>query len=494
MNILLVYPQHPETFWSFKYALKFVGKKSAFPPLGLLTIAAMLPEDWNLKLVDLNVQKLHDRDLHWADYVFMSAISIQHDSVLNIIKQCQKAKVKIVAGGPLFTTAHTDFPGIDHFILNEAELTLPQFIQDIQRGQTQHLYASNQFSQLCQTPIPRWDLIKQSKYATMSIQYSRGCPFNCDFCDITKLYGKKTRVKSQTQIIAELDQIYSTHWKGSVFFVDDNFIGNKQELKKNVLPAIIKWMKQHRYPFTFFTQASINLADDDDLLKQMVTAGFDMVFIGIESPNEASLTECLKSQNTNRDLLDSIKKCQQAGLQVQGGFIVGFDSDPLTIFNQHIRFIQQSGITTAMVGLLHAMKGTQLFQRLENENRILKTSTGDNTDFSVNFIPKMDMKVLVDGYKEIINHIYSPANYYKRVITFLKNFNVPQVHPPKFKFKLMIAFFRSVIRLGIIGQERVHYWKLVFWSLFNRPASFPLAINLAITGFHFRKVFKNINA
>ncbi|MCK5241576.1 B12-binding domain-containing radical SAM protein [bacterium] len=491
MKILLVYPQHPETFWSFNYALKFIGKKSAFPPLGLLTIASLLPEHWQLKLVDMNVDKLREQDLHWADYVFMSAISIQRNSVLSIIEQCQKAKVKIVAGGPLFTTAYSDFSGIDHFILNEAEITLPQFIHELQQGNPRHLYRSDQLSKLSQTPIPRWDLIRQSKYASLSIQYSRGCPFNCEFCDITLLYGHKTRVKSQSQIISELDQLYKANWRGSIFFVDDNFIGNKHKLKKYILPAITEWMQQHRHPFNFFTQASINLADDDELLKQMVTAGFDTVFIGIESPNEESLTECLKNQNTNRDLIASIKKCQQAGLQVQGGFIVGFDSDPLTIFDQHIRFIQQSGITTAMVGLLNAMKGTLLFQRLEKENRMLKTSTGNNTDCSINFIPKMDLQALLTGYKKIITQIYSPPNYYERVITFLKNFNIPRFRSFQLRFSLIMAFLRSIIILGIIGKERLYYWKLVFWTIFHRPVTFPLAISLAINGYHFRKVFEN---
>jgi radical SAM superfamily enzyme YgiQ (UPF0313 family) len=491
MKILLVYPQHPETFWSFKHALKFIGKKSSFPPLGLLTIASLLPKNWQLKLVDLNVQKLNEQDLLWADYVFISGISVQRQSVNQLIDQCQKAKVKIVAGGPLFTTAHTDFPGIDHFILNEAEITLPQFLNDLQSGNPRPLYRSDTMVELSQTPSPRWDLIQRNKYFSMSIQYSRGCPFNCDFCDITLLYGNKTRVKSQTQILRELDLLYTAKWRGSVFFVDDNFIGNKQTLKKDILPAVTRWMKQHKYPFTFLTQASINLADDDELLSMMVNAGFDTVFIGIESPNEASLTECMKSQNTRRDMMDSIKKCQHAGLQVQGGFIVGFDSDPLTIFEQHIRFIQESGITTAMVGLLNAMKGTRLFQRLENENRMTNTSSGDNTDATINFIPKMDLQVLLSGYKNIVDQIYSPSNYYKRIITFLKEFNQPKSHHFVPRLNLVMALARSILRLGIIGRERWHYWKLVTWTLLNRPRSFPLAINLAINGFHFRKVFEN---
>lgn len=490
VNILLVYPKNPETYWSFKHALKFISKKAAFPPLGLLTVAAMLPDTWQKKLVDMNVSPLRDKDIQWADYVFISAISIQRASAEAVINKCRQAGVKIVAGGPLFTTAHSEFEGIDHFILNEAEITLPPFLHDLSNGHAQPLYSSEQRADITQTPAPQWDLINMKKYATMSIQYSRGCPFNCDFCDITSLFGKKSRCKSAENILGELDLLYQHGWRGGVFFVDDNFIGNQRGLKTVILPAIADWINQHRHAFSFMTQASINLSDDDELMAMMVKAGFDTVFIGIESPHEESLSECSKTQNKNRDLIASIKKCQHAGLQVQGGFIVGFDNDPLSIFDGHIKFIQKSGIVTAMVGLLNAIQGTRLHQRLENENRLVKTSSGDNTDCSINFIPKMNLDTLIDGYKKIVSKIYSPAYYYTRVINFLKEYQPPPKQHSRLNFRSGMAFFKSIFLLGIIGKERRHYWKLLSWSLFQRPSLFPLAVTFAIYGFNYRKVFE----
>lgn len=490
MNILLVYPEHPETFWSFKYALRFISKKSALPPLGLLTLASLLPKDWNRKLVDLNVSALRDRDLQWADYVFISAMSVQRNSARRVIERCRRAAVKTVAGGPLFTTSHSEFEGVDHFVLGEAEITLPRFVRDVKHGRAQSLYTTDTHTDLARTAPPQWDLLRMRRYASMCIQYSRGCPFNCDFCDITALYGRRTRIKSREQVLTELELLYLRGWRGPVFFVDDNFIGNTAELKKNILPAIAAWMKAHRYPFTFYTQASINLADDDDLMAQMVAAGFNMVFVGIESPDESSLLECSKTQNRNRDLLASIRKCQAAGLQVQAGFIVGFDNDSPSIFERQINFIQKSGIVTAMVGILSALKGTRLHARLAAENRLIQTASGNNTDGSLNFIPKMNREVLLAGYQKIVSQIYAPANYYSRVIHFLKNYCLPKGRPWRFDFGELGALFKSVIRLGILGRERLQYWRLLAWSLFRRPKHFPLAVTLAIYGYHFRRVFE----
>jgi len=490
MKILLLYPKYPETFWSFTCALKFVSKKATFPPLGLLTIAAMLPLSWERRLIDMNVSPLRDKDLAWADYVFISAISIQRSSVQEIIDKCKKTGVKIVAGGPLFTTSYSDFKGIDHFVLNEAEITLPAFLRDLNQGQAKSVYSSARFADITQTASPQWDLIAMKNYSSMSIQYSRGCPFNCDFCDITALYGQKPRIKTKNQILHELDKLYNHGWRESVFFVDDNFIGNKQHLKTIILPAIEEWMQHKKYPFTFFTQASINLADDEELMAMMVKAGFDTVFIGVESPNEDSLSECMKTQNKNRDLIASIKKCQRAGLQVQGGFILGFDSDPLSIFDRHIKFIQESGIVTAMVGLLNAIQGTKLYARLKKENRLIKAISGDNTDCSINFIPKMNYDTLIAGYKKIVCKIYSPAYYYNRVISFLKEYNHPLNRYFHLRFHSLLAFLKSIFWLGIIGKERFYYWKLLCWSLFQRPTHFSLAVMFTIYGFHYRKVFE----
>ncbi len=490
MKILLVYPQYPDTFWSFKYALKFISKKASLPPLGLLTVAAMLPAEWEKRLVDKNVEPLRDEDLLWADYVFLSAMSIQKESAKKVISRCKTLGVKVVAGGPLFTASHEEFGDVDHFVLNEAEITLPPFVEDIKKGKAERLYTSSQWADIRTTPVPLWGLVNMKKYASMNIQYSRGCPFDCEFCNITVLYGRVPRTKDAERVVAELDSLYARGWKSGVFFVDDNFIGNKGKLKKEILPAIIAWMERKKHPFALSTEASINLSDDEELMRMMVRAGFDTVFIGIESPNEESLAECGKMQNKNRDLTASVKKIQQFGLEVQAGFIVGFDSDPASIFDRLIKFIQESGIVTAMVGLLNAPQGTKLYHRLQKEGRLLNAATGDNTDFSINFIPRMNSDALISGYQKIVHTIYSPKHYYARVKQFLKEYKPAHKKMLHFKFSHVKASVRSVVRLGIIGRERYQYWKLVFWSLFRRPRLFPIAITFTIYGYHFRKVFK----
>jgi radical SAM superfamily enzyme YgiQ (UPF0313 family) len=488
MNILMVYPMYPDTFWSFKHALKFVSKKASFPPLGLLTVASLLPEKWAIKLIDLNVSNLRDEDILWADYVFISAMSIQSGSTDEVIQRCTKLNTKIVAGGPLFTSSPESYPNVDHLVLNEAEITLPQFLNDLVNGKPKHIYISEDWAEITTTPLPRWDLISINDYTSMNLQYSRGCPYDCDFCDITVLYGRKPRTKTKGQIIDELEALYFTGWLGPVFFVDDNFIGNKAKLKNEILPAITEWMEKRKHPFYFNTEASINLADDDKLMQLMVKAGFEAAFIGIESPNEESLIECNKTQNRNRDLISSIKKIQKSGLEVQGGFIVGFDNDPPTIFDKLTRFIQESGIVTAMVGLLNAPQGTRLQKRLLDEGRLLNDFNGNNTDLSINFIPQMDSEVLINGYKKILSTIYSPKYYYERVMRFMKNFEPKKKKIFHLNPNYILALFKSIIKLGVIGEERIYYWKLFFWSLFRKPQLFSLAILFTIYGFHFRKI------
>jgi radical SAM superfamily enzyme YgiQ (UPF0313 family) len=488
MNVLLVYPMYPDTFWSFKHALKFVSKKASFPPLGLLTVASMLPADWNKKLIDLNATRLEDDDILWADYVFISAMSIQSDSVDEIIQRCKKLNTKIVAGGPLFTSSSEYYDNVDHLILNEAEITLPQFLMDLEKGKPKQKYTSENWADIETTPLPLWGILTMNNYTSMNLQYSRGCPYDCDFCDITVLYGRKPRTKTKEQVIAELDILYYSGWRGPLFFVDDNFIGNKVKLKKEILPAIADWMEKRKNPFYLNTEASINLADDEQLMRLMVKAGFEAVFIGIESPNEESLVECNKSQNRNRDLISSVKKIQQFGLEVQGGFIVGFDNDPPSIFEKLTDFIQDSGIVTAMVGLLNAPKGTKLQKRLEKEGRMIKDFNGNNTDFSTNFIPRMDLKALLDGYQKILDKIYSPKYYYERVMRFMKEFELKKKKAFHLNPNYILALFRSIYKLGVIGEERIYYWKLFFWSLFRKPQLFSLAILFSIYGFHFRKI------
>jgi radical SAM superfamily enzyme YgiQ (UPF0313 family) len=488
MNILLVYPEFPDTFWSFKHALKFVKKKAGAPPLGLLTVAAMLPPEWVKRLVDLNAAKLTDENLRWADYVFVSAMVVQRESVRAVIKRCKAVGVKVVAGGPLFTMEYEQFPDVDHFVLNEAEETLAPFLRDLEQGHAGRVYASAEFPDIHQTPVPLWRLANLKHYDSISIQFSRGCPYNCDFCNVTTLLGHRPRTKTAAQVVAELDSLYAIGWRKSVFFVDDNFIGNKNQIRFEVLPALIEWRKG-KTGMPFNTEASINLADDPELLRLMVEAGFETVFVGIETPNEDSLIECSKNQNKGRDLVESVKQLQRAGLQVQGGFIVGFDNDSSSIFQQQIDFIQKSGIVTAMVGLLQAPLGTRLYERMQNEGRLVNEFSGDNVDGSTNIIPRMGIENLREGYREILSQIYAPRFYYERVRTFLLEYQPPKVRI-HWEPQYFMAFWRSIYQLGIRGVERIQYWRLFFWTLFRRPRLFPMAITFAIYGFHFRQVIE----
>lgn len=505
MKALLIYPQYPDTFWSFKHAIRFISKKSVYPPLGLLTVAAMLPQAWQLKLVDMNVSPLLRRHLAWADMVFISAMAVQQESTREVIRRAKQAGKAIVAGGPLFTEAPESFPQVDHLVLNEAEITLPRFLSDLATGHPHKTYQTKKFPELIQTPTPRWNLLKMKKYVSMNLQFSRGCPFNCEFCSITALFGRRVRTKSAAQIVAELDSLYARGWKGGVFFVDDNFIGNRTALKAEVLPAIIQWMKQHHSPFNFNTEASIDLADDDELMSLMVQAGFNQVFIGIETPDKESLVACGKMQNARRDLDASVKHIQAAGLEVTGGFIVGFDNDSPSIFRRQVEFIQNSGIVTAMVGLLNAPRNTRLYQRLKQEKRLLKTFSGDNTDFSINFLPRMNYQELIRGYQRILQSIYAckpytlrVQDYLRRKSRYIKELRRAGKTPPSSSVPLRLYHIKAAIRaffvLGIFDRGRRYYWKLLFWSLFRCPRLVPQAITFAIYGFHFRRVFHTTRA
>lgn len=489
MKILLVYPHYPDTFWSFKHALRFISKKAAVPPLGLLTVAAMLPESWEKKLVDMNVSTLSIHDINWADYVLISAMYIQKESVDKVIKECKRQKKKIIAGGPLFTQEYDNYPQIDHFILNEAEITLPPFLKALDEGlNPERIYTTEEYADLSLSPVPDYSLLSRKLYASMNIQISRGCPYACDFCEITSLLGHKVRMKNPEQVIVELESLYQLNWRGAVSIVDDNFIGNKKHIKNKLIPVIKEWMVSHKFPFTFNTQSSIDLADDEELMSMMTDAGFNSTFIGIETPAEESLQYCNKVQNRHRDLLQCVKKIQKAGFQVSAGFIVGFDSDLPSVFQRQIDFIQDSGIVSAMVGLLNAPKNTKLYQRLKAENRLTTEATGSNTDFSMNFIPKMNHRELLEGYKKIIRNIYEVKPYYKRIRRFLINYK-PQVKKKKIDFVYLNAFLKSILIIGMINKGRSEYWKLLIWTLIRRPRSFMDAVTYTVYGYHFRSVF-----
>lgn len=490
MNILMINPENPDTYWSFKHAIGFISKKVSSPPLGLLTVAAMLPRNWQKKLLDLNYQPLREEDLHWADYVFISAMSIQRSSVLEVISQCKSCNKKIVAGGPLFTGEPESFEHLDHLVLNEAELTLPLFLEDLKNGRARKIYQSDNFARLSSTPVPDYSLIDASKYAQLNIQYSRGCPHHCEFCEITALLGHKVRTKSSSQVLEELENILNTGFRGNLFFVDDNFIGNRNKLKNDLLPAIKEWNNRNSFPFTFTTEASIDLSGDPHLLKAMAEAGFEKVFIGIETPDEEALKECDKHLNIKHDLLAGVQKIQEAGIEVSAGFIVGFDSDNAGVFQRQIDFIQRSGIITAMVGLLNAPNRTRLYERLSKEGRIINSSSGNNTDFSINFVPKMNLEHLQEGYRKILTNIYSLKPYHRRLIGFLRKFE-PAVHGRlNINREKIAALLRSVLYIGILSKGRIYYWRLILWSLFTRPKMLPLAVTYSIYGYHFRKVYQ----
>lgn len=486
MNVLLIYPEFPDTFWSFKHALKFVQKKASFPPLGLLTVAAMLPAEWSKRLIDLNVKPLKESDLEWADYALIGGMVVQRKSACQIIARCKDAGIKIVAGGPLFTSEYEQFPDVDHFVLNEAEVTLPPFLEDLKQGKARRVYMTSEFADIRQTPVPLWELADLNRYISMSIQYSRGCPYHCEFCNVTTLFGHRPRTKTAAQVTAELDRFYSLGWRGSIFFVDDNLIGNKTSIKTGLLPELIRWQQEH-VPLSFHTEVSINLADDVPLMEMMVEAGFETVFVGIETPDEEGLAECGKKQNKNRDLIEDVRRIQRAGLQVQGGFVVGFDSDTPSIFQRQIEFIQKSGIVTAMVGMLQAPPGTRLYERLRKENRLLGQISGDNVDGTTNIVPAMSMDALQEGYKKILRYVYSPEHYYQRIKTFFREYQPKKADAP-LDIRRLLVLFRSIFYLGIMGKERFYYWKLFLWTYFHRPRLFPLAMSLAICGYHFRKV------
>jgi radical SAM superfamily enzyme YgiQ (UPF0313 family) len=490
LKILLLYPEVPQTFWSLSHALKFFNRKTWSPPLGLLTVAGMLPKQYERRLLDLNVDALRSEDLAWADYVFISAMDVQRESTRRLLDRCKQAGVKTVAGGPLFTTDPAEFDDVDHLVLNEAEETLPPFLKDLEAGQAKHLYRSAQFADVSASAQPAYELLNTKGYGALSVQFSRGCPHQCEFCDVTALFGRRPRAKSAAQIIAELDNIYACGWRGKVYFVDDNIMGARPTLKNEVLPAIIKW-KQGKRGISFHTQITMNLADDQEMIDLMYEAGFDWVFIGIETPHDASLEECKKRQNMRRDLPEQIRHLQHCGLQVQGGFIVGFDQDPPDIFQRQFDLIQNSGIVMAMVGLLQAPKGTELYKRLEREGRLDGDYCANNVIDDTNVITRMDRETLRTKYRALLQELYSPRNYYERVRIFLREYKEPKESPP-LTWDALLGVARGFFWLGLVRSGRAPFWRVLFWTLLHKRESLQNFLGLAIMGYHFRRIHKDL--
>ena len=488
MKVLLVYPEFPDTYWSFRHALKFEGKRAAFPPLGLLTVSSMLRDHWERRLVDMNVETLWPEDIEWADIVFISAMIVQSESLEKVVGLCRSLGKKTVVGGPYVSTSSERLPDADHIFIGEAETTLPEFLNDLELGIARKIYEASSRPSLEQTPVPDFSLIDMSQYSAMNVQFSRGCPFNCEFCDIIEIYGRVPRTKSNAQMLAELDALMATGWRGLVFIVDDNFIGNKKNVRL-FMPDLIEWSRSNEFPFSFITEASVNLAEDELLLQQMEDAGFRRVFLGIETPVEVSLKEAQKGQNTRRDLLESIHKIQSYGMEVMAGFIVGFDNDPDDIFDLQMRFIRESGIPLAMVGLLTALPDTQLWRRLEKEGRLLDVSTGNNTDCTVNFVPRMEMDRLVAGYKRILRTIYSPKEYYRRALDCLSRFHQDRIEPRQSSLRGDIrSFFSLVYTLGIRDHSRTEFWGYFYHLVRHHTRDIAHGLTLAAMGYHFREV------
>jgi len=490
MKILLIHPEYENTFWNVKKVLRVLGKKAAYPPLGLLTVAAMLPAHWEKKLIDMNCETLKEKHIKWADYVLISSIVGQKHSTKEVVDKVQKIGKTVIAGGSLFTIDWKEFSNIDTMVLGESEEIISVLVKDMENKNLKKIYSMEDFPTIQKTPVPAWDLVNLPYYNSVCIQISRGCPYNCEFCDVVQLNGRIPRIKSKDKITAELDSVYKLGWRAGVFFVDDNFIGNKAIIKKEILPAIIEWQKERKYPFTLSTQASINMSDDSELMELMIKAGFATVFIGIETPDPDGLQECGKYHNINRNMLESVKKMQNMGFEVNAGFILGFDSDKDTIFQNQINFIQKSGIVAAMVGILNVSPKSRLHERLKRANRLIDdtNSSDKNTSelFKLNFIPKMKASKLLDGYSEVLKTIYSPRCYFARIRTFLREYKPKRLKRAKVSVYHLRGLFSSLWFLGIKEKGRRYYWNLILWSLFRRPGLLPYAFGLPLGLLHFK--------
>ena len=488
---LLVYPEHPPTYWGADHALEMSGVKATHPPLGLLTVAAMFPASYELRVVDMNVSDLHDADLEWADLVFTSTMITQHVSLRAVVERCNRAGVPVVAGGPHPTTFHEEIGGVDHFVLDEVEETFAEFLRDLESGTARRVYREARKPDVTRTPVPRFDLIDIKNYATMSVQFSRGCPFDCEFCDIIKLYGRVPRTKSPEQVVEELDSLYRLGWRGPVFLVDDNFIGNKRDALK-LLPAIAGWQKARGYPFTLITEASANLALMDAMMDAMIEAGFDSVFVGIETPNPKALLKTKKQQNTNETqenyLYHAVRKIQQRGMQVQGGFILGLDSDDEGVFDAQIDFIQETGIPVAPVYLLTAVKGTDMYERMKSEGRLQEAPLGTNA-MPLNFKTELEYGTLIDGYKRVIATLYDPTleNYFSRCLTLFRHLKpVRHLRKPRSRTEIDAAFM--AVRRRLSARQLPAYSKFIAKVSKDYPGMLSDAIYLAAMGYHFEKI------
>ncbi len=514
---LLVQPKTPTTYWSMDSAVKSWGFKAVMPPLGLMTIAAMLPSHYDVTILDLNARELDASLFEKADVVFVTGMWIHREGFIEIVRLAKRLGKTVVAGGPFVQSAYTavargeeDYmasDNIDHLVLNEAEITLPQFLADYEEGKAKKVYTSKERPNLSQTPSPRFDLVNPNDYGSMSLQFSRGCPFSCEFCDIIQMFGRVPRTKSPDQFMQEIENLYATGYRGHLFIVDDNFIANRN-IVKELLRKMVSWQQARQYPYLLFTEASVDLAADPELLDLMAKAGFVSVFLGIESPDPNTLRATKKKQNVRCDMDASVRKIQEAGIEVMGGFILGFDTDTPDIFDRQISFIQRNGIAQSMVGILAAMPNTDLYTRLEKEGRIIdlkEKQTGDNVDATLNFVPIMPADDLTRGYKRVVSESYDPKKYFERALALISR--LPNLRlrdffkAPPWKRSIQIARFRrspSHLRITVeIVKLAFSRWGLHALPFFVRALrhgifALPVAIDLAFRGRHYAAVAEKI--
>ena len=485
MKVLLVHPEIPVTYWGFQHSVALSGAKVTLPPLGLITVAAMLPPAWEVRLVDTNTAPLSDADLRWADAVLVGGMLVQRAGIRTVLERARAQGRRTVVGGPAPTALPDAFPQADHVFVGEAEgrvetlvgvLTDPGGFPRVLRP------AAEDRPSLSATPVPRFDLLRIDDYGSMSVQYSRGCPYACEFCDVTQLFGRKPRVKSPEQVLAELSALWETGYRGSVFVVDDNFIGNRREVRK-LLPRVRGWQEDHRWPYEFYTEATLNLALDPGLVAGMVESGFSTVFVGIETPSTEALREARKLQNVGLDLGEAVATLTRAGLEVMSGFILGFDSDDAGIFDRQLEFVSSLPIPLAMVGLLQALPGTALWTRLQREGRLRRGSPGD--PFTVpNFESRMGDALLLAGYARVLAGLYSPEQYVDRCLAFLETADDANRPGRVLRRQDVHTALRAAVRLGLLGRWKRQFWRLIARALPHGLQGLGWAVAHAVLGEH----------
>lgn len=489
MRVLLLYPQFPKTFWSFEKILELVDRKVLLPPLGLITVAAILPQEWEFKLVDHNVRSVTEAEWQWADLVILSAMIVQKQDLLALIREAKRRGKRVAVGGPYPTSVPEESlkAGADYLILDEGEITLPLFVQAVQRGELQGTFRSDgEKPDVTGTPIPRFDLLQLDAYDSMSVQFSRGCPFQCEFCDIIVLYGRKPRTKAPEQLLAELDRLYELGWRRAVFMVDDNFIGNKRNVKL-LLKELKGWMAEHQYPFSFNTESSVDLAQDPELIELMLECNFNAVFLGIETPDAASLELTKKFQNTRNSLAESVQIISRQGLRIMAGFIIGFDGEKTGAGDRIIDFVEQTAIPTAVFGMLQALPHTALWYRLEKEGRLLNTSMDGNQMALMNFTPTRPVEEIAREYVHAFCTLYEPERFLDRVYRHFLHMTPPRCKPPsQIPSRVELRALAIVIwRQGFKRSTRWKFWQNLFSMIRRNPGVWDQYLTVCAHAEHF---------